>query len=274
MTPLHERLAIVALTAAARFDFALAGCHALRAHGLGERPSPDMELLTPRVNGVTEAVPAVTGALTAAGFDVIVELAGGSFARMRVREPQEPPPGGGQPGDLASSDRLADRSPIEYRCGDSQLGRQCGRPSSAGNPPDRATVGGSGAATSTKIKLCVDQRAYPPMPSPLGPVLSADDAVAGTMFALLGRHLAEDFVDVDLVLRSGLYTRDDLLRLALRHDRGFQAAFFCEALAALRFVPDIAFAPYGLTQAEIGALRARFAHWQRELISSWLSSSG
>lgn len=243
MTPLHERLAHLALAAAARFDFALAGCHALRAHGLGERPGPDIELLTPRVDGVTEGLPAISGGLAAAGFEVVVELAGGSFARLRVRAPEEPPPAR-RPAVVPAPDQPAADGP--------------GEPAAAG--------------ASTRIKLCVEQRVYPPARLPVGPVLSADDAVVGAMFALLGRHLAEDFLDVDLVLGSGHYTKDDLLRLALRHDRDFQAAFFCESLAALRFISDAAFAPYGLTGAETGALRARFAQWQRELIATWLSS--
>lgn len=215
MNPLHEQLVRVGLAASAPFDFALAGGHALRAHGLSSRACDDIELLTPRVSGVTEALTGVVSAYESAGFAVTIDLAGGSFARLRVRE---------------STDAL------------------------------------------TKVKLCVDQRAYPPALLEIGPVLSADDAVAGAMVALLGRHHAEDFVDVDLVLRSRHYTRGDLLQLARRHDPGFEVVYFCESLAALRFVSDLAFAPYGLTSVEVGALRDRFAGWQRELVVQWLSS--
>lgn len=214
MTPLYERLARAGLAVTARHEFALGGCHALRAHDLADRPCADVELFTPHPDGVAAAVPVVAAAYRDLGLDATVELAGGSFARLRVRARD---------------------------------------------------------GSAAKVKLCVDDRRRPPVRLDIGPVLSADDAVAGAMIALLGRRLAEDFLDVDLVLADGRYRRGDLLRLARRHDREFAAAYFCEALAALRFIPDLAFAPYGLTGAETGALRARYAGWQRELIIAWLS---
>jgi hypothetical protein len=214
MIPSHELPTRVALAAAARYDFALAGCHALRAHGLGDRPCVDIELLTPRISGVTAATPMIVSALRRVGCEVTIELSGGSFARLRVRQP------GGE---------------------------------------------------TVKVKLCVDHRTAPPTHLPIGPVLCADDAVGGAVVALLGRHLAEDFVDVDLILRSGRYARSDLLRLGCLHDPGFTAAHFCEALGAVRFIPDLAFAPYDLTCADVRALRTRYADWQRRLIAGWLS---
>lgn len=215
MIPSHELPARAALAAVARHDFALAGCHALRAHGLGERPCVDIELLTPRISGVAAATPLAVAALRHAGCEVVTELSGGSFARLRVRGP------GGE---------------------------------------------------AVKVKLCVDHRTAPPARFPIGPVLSADDAVGGAVITLLGRHLAEDFLDVDLILASGRYARSDLLRLGRLHDPGFTAAHFCAALGAVRFIPDLAFAPYGLTRADVGALRTRYADWQRRLIAGWLSS--
>jgi hypothetical protein len=217
VNPLHERLIRCGLEVAERYQFALAGGHALRAHGLGERPCDDIELLTPRVTGVAEALPGIVAAYVAEnGLKLEVELAGGSFARLRI---------------LVSN-----------------------------------------VGTDTKLKLGVDQRVYPAALLDLGPVLSADDAVAGAMVALLGRHLAEDFIDVDHILRSRHYTRADLLDLAGRHDPGFDIAHFCEALDALRSISDLAFAHYGLTTTGVTALRGRFAGWQRELIATWLSS--
>lgn len=215
MTPLQQRLTHYALTVVAPHDFALGGCHALRAHRLVDRPCADVELLTPRVSGVSDAVPRLLYAYRRLGYEAAEELSGGSFARLRV---------------------------------------------------------GVRGAGSVKVKLCVDHRTAPPVRFDLGPVLAADDAVAGAVVALLGRHLAEDFIDVDQVTRSGRYTRGEVLRLGRRHDPGFRAAYFSEALAALRFIPDLAFFRYGLDATEIGTLRARFAGWQRELITAWLAS--
>lgn len=77
----------------------------------------------------------------------------------------------------------------------------------------------------------------------IGPVLHPDDVVANKMSALYGRAFARDFIDA--TLRSGRYTRDPLLALAQRADRGFDRRIFADALGqALQLDPDD-FAQYG-----------------------------
>jgi hypothetical protein len=44
--PRHEKIAKVALTAGARYGLALAGGCAVQAHGMGTRPSGDVDLFT------------------------------------------------------------------------------------------------------------------------------------------------------------------------------------------------------------------------------------
>ena len=46
MEPRHERIARIALAAGARFGLALAGGYAVSAHGMGNRPSGDVDLFT------------------------------------------------------------------------------------------------------------------------------------------------------------------------------------------------------------------------------------
>jgi hypothetical protein len=48
--PFHERLARVALEHIGRFGFALAGGHAVQAHGMVERPSEDVDLFTTAIS--------------------------------------------------------------------------------------------------------------------------------------------------------------------------------------------------------------------------------
>jgi hypothetical protein len=46
MEPRHEQIARIALGAGARYGLALAGGYAVSAHGMGDRPSGDVDLFT------------------------------------------------------------------------------------------------------------------------------------------------------------------------------------------------------------------------------------
>ena len=112
----------------------------------------------------------------------------------------------------------------------------------------------------------MDWRANEPILMAIGPVLHPDDAVANKMSALYGRAFARDFIDIDGTLRSGRYTRENLLTLAQRADRGFDPRIFADALGqATQLDPDD-FAQYGVTGRALDKLRNRFAEWRRELL--------
>ena len=65
---LQREVAIIALRAAARHGFALAGGNALIAHGIIDRPTDDVDLFSDQETGVTAAAQAVEDALREAGF--------------------------------------------------------------------------------------------------------------------------------------------------------------------------------------------------------------
>ncbi len=65
---LQREVATVALRAAARHGFALAGGNALIAHGIVDRPTDDVDLFSNQEAGVTAATEVVEAALRAAGF--------------------------------------------------------------------------------------------------------------------------------------------------------------------------------------------------------------
>src|SRR5580693_10120957 len=65
---LQREVAAIALRAAARHGFALAGGNALIAHGLIDRPTEDVDLFSDQETGVAAAADAVETALRAAGF--------------------------------------------------------------------------------------------------------------------------------------------------------------------------------------------------------------
>jgi len=87
--PFHERLARVALTAAAPYGFCLAGGYAVQAHGMVNRRSEDVDLFT-STKAAAEfhtAADAVLAALRDDGLDVSVSRQGSTFARLEVVDP-------------------------------------------------------------------------------------------------------------------------------------------------------------------------------------------
>src|SRR5260370_21101627 len=66
---LHREVATIALRAAARHGFALAGGCALIAHGVIDRPTAAVDLFTDDEHGVQAAADAVEASLRAPGFD-------------------------------------------------------------------------------------------------------------------------------------------------------------------------------------------------------------
>jgi len=68
VSELHHRVAGIALRAAARYGFALAGGNALLVHGLSDRFTQDVDLFTDEEGGVEAAAAVVEAALEAGGF--------------------------------------------------------------------------------------------------------------------------------------------------------------------------------------------------------------
>lgn len=123
-------------------------------------------------------------------------------------------------------------------------------------------------AGSCMVDLGVFWRARSPVLMEIGPVLHADDAVAGKMDALYNRWAPRDFLDVNAIVASGRYAPQQLLTVAAEHNPGFSPAMFAESLSYLRRIPDREFAAYGASEAQITEMRARFAAWEKELQAS------
>jgi len=68
ISELQREVATIALRAAARNGFALAGGNALIAHGIIDRPTDDVDLFSDQETGVAAAADAVESALLEAGF--------------------------------------------------------------------------------------------------------------------------------------------------------------------------------------------------------------
>lgn len=90
MEPRHERIARIALAAGARYGLALAGGYAVSAHGMGNRPSGDVDLFTSwqHRGEFSELAAAVITALEAAGYKVSVIMSAETFARLILADPE------------------------------------------------------------------------------------------------------------------------------------------------------------------------------------------
>jgi hypothetical protein len=85
----HRRIAEIALSAAGKYSLALAGGYAIQAHGIGSRPSGDVDLFLNwgRRDDFDDAVDTVIRALEAQGLRITVVARDETFARPLVADP-------------------------------------------------------------------------------------------------------------------------------------------------------------------------------------------
>jgi hypothetical protein len=91
MEPRHERIAKIALAAGARYGLALAGGYAVSAHGMGNRPSGDVDLFTTwqHRDEFPALTAAVVSALEATGYKASIVMSAETFARLTVTDPAD-----------------------------------------------------------------------------------------------------------------------------------------------------------------------------------------
>lgn len=90
--PLHLHLAEIGLRAGGPFGFALAGGHAIAAHGILDRPSEDVDLFSDwqRRADFPQAVDVVIAAYENEGFRVAIDLRLDTFARLYLSQDSAP----------------------------------------------------------------------------------------------------------------------------------------------------------------------------------------
>jgi hypothetical protein len=110
----HRNIAQVALAAAGKFSLALAGGYAIQAHGIGSRPSGDVDLFVNWAcrDDFDDAVTAVIGALEAEGMEVTVVARAGTFARLLVTDPA-----GGEPDKVEVAADWRSHEPVTLEIG-------------------------------------------------------------------------------------------------------------------------------------------------------------
>ncbi|WP_432833648.1 nucleotidyl transferase AbiEii/AbiGii toxin family protein [Dactylosporangium sp. CA-092794] len=210
--PTHRRLAEIGLQAGGPHGFALAGGHAVAAHGILQRPSEDVDLFADwqRRADFPAAVEVVIAAYVAAGYEVEIDHRTETFARLYLTDPAE-------------------------------------------------------RGEHHRVELVANWRSQPPVQMDIGPVLHADDVMAGKVDALYNRAAARDFLDIDAAIASERYTLEQLCELAEAVDAGFDRAIFEQMLRSIVRFDDEDFAEYGVAPAEVSALRERVDAWRGQL---------
>jgi hypothetical protein len=111
------------------------------------------------------------------------------------------------------------------------------------------------------LQMAYFDRAAQPVAMEVGPVLNIEDVVGGKVCALAGRAEPRDYIDTAAALRR--YTIDQVIGFARRLDPGLEDRDFADAARRLDRWGDAIFVPFGLTAADIAALRAAFTDWPR-----------
>jgi hypothetical protein len=111
------------------------------------------------------------------------------------------------------------------------------------------------------LQMAYFDRTAQPVTMDVGPVLSLADVVGGKVCALASRAEPRDYIDTAASLR--LYSIDQVIGLARKLDPGLDGRDFADAGRRLDQWGDAVFAAFGLSAADIGAVRAAFRDWPR-----------
>ena len=111
------------------------------------------------------------------------------------------------------------------------------------------------------LQLAYFDRAAEPVIMDVGPVLDLQDVIGGKACALASRAEPRDYIDVAAILHR--YEPDQIISLARRLDPGLEDRDFADAGRRLDQWGDRVFAAFGLSPADIAALRQRFTTWPR-----------
>jgi hypothetical protein len=113
----------------------------------------------------------------------------------------------------------------------------------------------------TMLQMAYFDRASQPVTMEVGPVLSLEDVVGGKVCALAGRAEPRDYIDTAAALK--LFSIQDAIGLARQLDPGLEDRDFAGAGRELDRMPESVFAVYGLSAADVAAIRDAFRDWPR-----------
>ena len=237
----HVRLTRIGLATLEDRGFVLAGGYALAAHGIGSRWSDDIDLFTDRRGtDFTRAADDLRLAYEHAGYTVAVVRSYAEFARLTVAGPDGP---AGDP----------DGRPVGPISPVAAIG------------PDAAVGTDGPVGTVAAVDLGRDYRSEQPVRLDIGPVLDVRDAAGSKMHTMYARRAARDYLDVHTTLRSGRFSRDELIALGdAREPAPMDREMLARSLAYATRIADREFEHYGAGPDEIAELRTTMTRWAAE----------
>ncbi|WP_316526036.1 nucleotidyl transferase AbiEii/AbiGii toxin family protein [Kitasatospora brasiliensis] len=224
--PAQLRLAALAAPVCERYGLALAGGHALRAHGVAACPQDGLTLVTGGAD-----LPEVAAALGEA-----YRTAGGGA----VERPGTP-----------RLEQLTVRLALGGRSHSVEL-----RKEPLGHRPVRLDLGPSDVSGPFG-------ESEPEEPSVVLPAVALEDAAALTTALLVDRGLPRDLVDVRALTRC--YREGELLALAGELDPDFQPTALADRLEALAEAADGRFRARGVPAGEVDELKRWALAWAQDL---------
>ncbi|MER7672735.1 nucleotidyl transferase AbiEii/AbiGii toxin family protein [Kitasatospora sp. NPDC096128] len=232
--PAQLRLAALAAPVCTRYGLALAGGHALRAHGVRACPQDGLTLVTGGAD-----LPEVAAALTEA-----YRAAGGGVAE--------------RPG-TPRLEQLTVRLALGGRTHSVEL-----RKEPLGHRPVRLDFGVPEAEAEAVTAGEEDSGLREPGEPPLVlPVVALEDAAALTTALLVDRGMPRDLIDVHALTRN--YREGELLALAGELDPDFQPGALADRLETLAEAADGRFRARGVDAGAVDGLKRWALVWAQDL---------
>lgn len=110
-----------------------------------------------------------------------------------------------------------------------------------------------------EVDLGYDWRAFDPVFLEVGPVLDRRDAVGNKVAAVFSRGETRDFVDLDSIRETGIWTDTDLIALATERDPGFDVALFRQQVQRALTFSDERLVRSGVQPGDVHEFRSRLS---------------
>ncbi|MGW7683677.1 hypothetical protein ACWGID_23270 [Kribbella sp. NPDC054772] len=119
---------------------------------------------------------------------------------------------------------------------------------------------------STEVDIGRDFRSRPTVETEVGPMISVEDSVGSKVGMVYDRVEAKGAIDLEAVVQSGRYSRDDVLELGdEREMSGMDREGFAYQLDQAANLPDADYARYGLDAEQTASIKQDMGNWAQQL---------
>ncbi|MFF2077157.1 nucleotidyl transferase AbiEii/AbiGii toxin family protein [Kitasatospora sp. NPDC058162] len=236
--PAQLRLAALAGPVCTRYGLALAGGHALRAHGVRACPQDGLTLVTGGAD-LPEVAAALTEAYRAAGGGVAERPGTPRLEQLTVRLAL-----GGRTHSVELRKEPLGHRPVRLDFG----------------VPEAEADAAEPEAASAEADSGLREPGEPPL---VLPVVALEDAAALTTALLVDRGMPRDLIDVHALTRN--YREGELLALASELDPDFQPGALADRLETLAEAADGRFRARGVEAGAVDGLKRWALAWAQDL---------